>query len=190
MNRTFYEVMWALCLKEDLIEKWIESGYLIKNQLTYSWTPKAMEELEISNVIGKRKVEEPTAPVTSPSQVVKDRLQAAKTILTFEPNFLSNFISKFSKANIGLAGKTTDKNTVLKKLIKFFKDYPQYTQQDVLDATDLYIAELRKKGTMNFIRECGYFVYKKIDGVEQSDLAKWCEEKKDGGTTYTNHRIL
>jgi hypothetical protein len=61
---------------------------------------------------------------------------------------------------------------------------------NVLLATDLYINNLRKTGSLQYIRECGYFIYKKVDGVDQSDLAKWCEEGKDGGTTYSSHRVL
>jgi hypothetical protein len=62
--------------------------------------------------------------------------------------------------------------------------------QDVIEATNLYIATLKKQGSIRFVRECGYFISKKIDGVDQSDLAKWCEEYKDGGQNYSSHTLL
>lgn len=189
MNKTFYEVLWALCYQNNQVQDWIDSGLLIRNQLTYSWTPKALEQLGFSNSIGERKAPEHD-PINGTASKVKEKLADAKVALTIEPNFLSTFINKFNKQNIGLSGKTTDKNTVLKKLIKFFKEYPDYSTNDVLEATDLYINDLRSKGSLMYIRECGYFISKKVDGVDQSDLAKWCEEKKNGGTSYTNHRIL
>ena len=89
-----------------------------------------------------------------------------------------------------MAGKTTEKNNVLKKLIKFFKEYPEYNMNDVIAATDTYVNSLKKQGSIQYIRECGYFIYKKVDGVDQSDLAKWCEESKNNGTSYTSHKII
>ena len=89
-----------------------------------------------------------------------------------------------------MSGKTTDKVSVVKRLIKFLQEY-DYTLADIAKATDLYINTLKSQGSIKFIRECGYFISKKIDGVEQSDLAKWCEELKNGsGPAYNSHQIL
>lgn len=183
MKRTFYEVLWAICRQENYLQEWIDQGYLRHHDSTYMWTDKIKDLLGPTAVIGKLEVVEKVVPEEKPKE-------EKKTPFSIEPNLLKDFIDKFSKQNIGLAGKTTEKNNVLRKLIKFFKEYPEYTMQDVLEATDLYIGNLKKNGSLQYIRECGYFIYKKIDGVDQSDLAKWCEERKSGGTTYSSHRIL
>jgi hypothetical protein len=179
MKKTFYEVLWSICQQEGHLQQWIDQGYLRHSQSSYIWTDKIKDLLGPTAVIGKLQ----TSVVSTPPE-------EKKVPFSIEPNQLKEFIDKFGKQNIGLAGKTTEKNNVLRKLIKFFKEYPEYTMTDVLTATDLYINNLRKTGSLQYIRECGYFVYKKIDGVDQSDLAKWCEEGKSGGTTYSSHRVI
>ena len=79
---------------------------------------------------------------------------------------------------------------MVKRLIKFLNEY-DYSLDEIAKATDLYINTLKEQGSIRYIRECGYFISKKIDGVEQSDLAKWCEELKNGtGPAYNSHQIL
>ncbi len=185
MKKTFYEVLWALCLKEGHLDRWIEEGLLKKSQLTYKWSDKALDLLSLKMVLGEKEIQE----IHTSTKVERSEFSLTSP-LSVDPEKLVEFIQKFSRQNTGIGGKTTDKNSVLKKLIKFFKDYPEYTIEHVLQATDLYIATLKRQGSIQYIRECGYFVYKKIDGSEQSDLAKWCEESANGGTIYTSHRIL
>lgn len=183
-NKGFYEILWEICQKENLIVKWVADGYIIRSRDTYFWTPKAMEEFEC-NIVGELKIENPDLSTIE--------LEAPKKEMSLEDNKLAEFISLFGRQNIGIAGKGTPKITVVKKLIKFFVEYPEYNMDDVIEATKLYIATLKKQGSIRFIRECGYFISKKIDGVDQSDLAKWCEEYKEGGqsfTDYTSHTLL
>jgi hypothetical protein len=187
MKKTFYEVLWALCLKEGHLQEWVDQGYLKKSQLTYKWTNKTLDLLDLKMILGEKEIKDIHA------STVVERSEFSlepKGPFSIDPTQLNEFIQKFSKANTGIAGKTTDKNSVLKKLIKFFKDYPEYTMNNVLKATDAYIYNLKKTGSIQYIRECGYFIYKKVDGVDQSQLAKWCEESENNGTDYTSHRII
>ena len=183
-EKSFYEVLWSLCLKEGLIDQWQQQGYLILNDRTFSWTPKVQTKLEIHRIIGELR-----AGRTSNKEVKKE--------IEITQEFLLEFVTKFSAKSLGFSGKTTDQKTVTKKLQKFFLEY-DYTTEEILTATDACINSLRKQGNLKYIRECGYFVYKKIDGVEQSDLAKWCElvrenRNSNGGDdlgNYTSHRNL
>jgi hypothetical protein len=185
-NKGFYEILWEICQKDNHITRWILDGYLVKSKDTFFWTPKAMQEFEC-NIVGELKIENPDL-----STIKLEKPKKAPQ-MSFEDNKLAEFIELFGRKNIGIPGKGTPKITVVKKLINFFNEYPEYTMDDVIGATKLYIANLKKQGSIRFIRECGYFISKKIDGVDQSDLAKWCEEYKQGGqsfTDYTSHNLL
>lgn len=167
-----------------MVDKWIYEEKLLFNGTTYSWTPKALEELDLSKSIGELTALEKT------TMTHKSSKDAPNRDLSIPPTWLAEFISKFSAKNIGVSGKTTDKSSVVKRLIKFLSEY-DYTLEEIGQATDLYISTLKQQGSIRFIRECGYFIFKKVDGVDQSDLAKWCEELKNGsGPAYNSHQIL
>lgn len=182
MKKTFYEVLWALAKQEKMIDKWIYEEKLLFNGTTYSWTPKALEDLDVTESVGELSALEKLKTTHVNTAPNRD--------LSIPPTWLADFISKFSAKNLGVSGKTTDKSSVVKRLIKFLSEY-DYTLEEISQATDLYISTLKQQGSIRFIRECGYFIFKKVDGVDQSDLAKWCEELKNGsGPAYNSHQIL
>lgn len=182
MKKTFYEVLWALAKQEKMIDKWIYEEKLLFNGTTYSWTPKALQDLDVTESVGELSALEKLKTTHINTAPNRD--------LSIPPTWLADFISKFSAKNLGVSGKTTDKSSVVKRLIKFLSDY-DYTLEEISQATDLYISTLKQQGSIKFIRECGYFIFKKVDGVDQSDLAKWCEELKNGtGPAYNSHQIL
>lgn len=164
-----------------MIDKWIYEEKLLNNGTTFSWTPKALAELNVDHVVSALKISRHSDPILGKTPVAEPQIPVT---------WLTDFIAKFSTKNLGVSGKTTDKVSVVKRLIKFLQEY-DYTLEDIAKATDLYIDTLKSQGSIKFIRECGYFISKKIDGVEQSDLAKWCEELKNGsGPAYNSHQIL
>ena len=182
MKKTFYEILWALAKQEKMIDKWIYEEKLLFNGTTYSWTPKALQDLDITESVGELSALEKLKTTHINTAPNRD--------LSIPPTWLADFISKFSAKNLGVSGKTTDKSSVVKRLIKFLSEY-DYTLEEISQATDLYISTLKQQGSIRFIRECGYFIFKKVDGVDQSDLAKWCEELKNGsGPAYNSHQIL
>lgn len=209
-KKGFYEILWLLCQKENLLVKWAGDGYLKKSKNTYYWSPEIYNEfncISVGEIIIDEQIDLSEHELEAPKESLESEVNqetikkvrgksAAEKEKSFQEsisNQLEEFISLFNNKNIGIPGKTTPKTTVVKKLIKFFQDYPDYTMTDVIEATKLYIANLKKQGSIRFIRECGYFVSKKIDGVDQSDLAKWCEEYKQGGQSfngYTSHNLL
>ena len=193
MKKTFYEVLWAIAKEEKLIDKWIYEEKLLFNGTTYSWTPKALEEADAEEVLGKLQVSR--VPGSLKEQSLKEIFidepkHSNNKDIVIPPTWLGDFISKFSAKNLGISGKTTDKSSVVKRLIKFLSEY-DYTLEEISQATDLCISYMKQQGSIKYIRECGYFIFKKVDGVDQSDLAKWCEELKNGsGPAYNSHQIL
>jgi len=185
VKKSFYDVLWALCEDKGIIEYWISEGLLGKSNDTFYWTAKAQNKFNYT-VVGERKgsVELPV----SKKQTEKQKKEEFDSKVS--ENKLEEFLSLFSSKNLGISGKRTPHITVVKKLIKFFEDYPMYNMDTIIRATKLYIEDHKKNGTMQYIRECGYFIYKKIDGIDQSDLAKWCQEAQDGGQSYTSRTIL
>jgi hypothetical protein len=101
-------------------------------------------------------------------------------------SWIKEYMVKFSAKNLGVTAKTTDLATVQTKMTKFIQKY-KYTKEEILGGTDLYIDTLRRKGSLNYVRECGYFISKRIDGIDQSDLANWCQQFKDNGNQSTNY---
>jgi hypothetical protein len=193
MKKTFYEVLWAIAKEEKLIDKWIYEEKLLFNGTTYSWTPKALEEADAEEVLGKLQVSR--VPGSLKEQSLKEIFidepkHSNNKGIVIPSTWLGDFISKFSAKNLGISGKTTDKSSVVKRLIKFLSEY-DYTLEEISQATDLCISYMKQQGSIKYIRECGYFIFKKVDGVDQSDLAKWCEELKNGsGPAYNSHQIL
>jgi hypothetical protein len=51
---------------------------------------------------------------------------------------------------------------------------------------------MKRSGSIKFIRNSGYFISKVIDGVQQSDLAGWCEEYRNTGSkgNYNSRGII
>ena len=177
MKKTFYEILWSLLEKEGIKDKWIEEGLLISTKNTYSWSPKVLDLLRLEASIGELRVDE-------------DVKVSPKVKVAVDLSWIDDYVVKFSHKKIGIAGKATDKKTVLKKMENFMLEY-DYTIEEILGGTDLYVDNLLSTGSINFVQECGYFISKVVDKVPTSNLAKWCEEFRNGGAKrYTSHNIL
>lgn len=59
------------------------------------------------------------------------------------------------------------------RFIWFFKTYPQFSWNTILQATTDYLDS--KAGDMKFCRNASYFIKKSENGSIISDLASWCE---------------
>lgn len=184
-KRTFYDVLWALCEKEGLVAKWKEIGLLIESNSKFSWHPNTGSYLgEETQIVGALTVNE-----DKQTSVSIPKAKAPKVLE--EIPWLEEFAQKFSRQNLGFSGKVTDKKTTLEKMHKFLQTY-DYTKEEILAATDMYIESLKRSGSINYIRNSGYFISKIIDGVQQSDLASWCEEYRNTGSkgNYNSRSII
>lgn len=196
MKKTFYEILWSLAEKEGLVSKWKEDGSLIVNKQTYTWSPKALEKLGLSASIGELviKSEGDTLPTSESFNLSTSIEQKSKSKKTEEEevtiDWIDDYMFKFSHTKTGVPGKAGDKKDVIKKMIKFLKDY-DFTKDEILKAVDLYIANLVSNNSIRFIQECGYFISKKVEGITKSNLATWCAEVRNGGgKKYTSHNVL
>lgn len=187
MKKTFYEVLWDLCNQEGLVQEWKDSGLLLESDSRLTWHPKIADILGKNvEVVGKLTIQPPTeTPKEEPKELKEpDKIPPLKS--PKEIPWVKEFIVKFSAKNTGITAKTTDVATVQAKLNKFMAKH-DYTKEEILGATDLYIDTLRRKGSLTYIRECGYFISKRIDGIDQSDLANWCEQFRDNGNQSTGY---
>ena len=175
MKKTFYEVLWDLCEKNGLVDEWKSEGLLIHKDSRMTWHPRVAEILgtEDLSVVG-------SVADSTPKVAAKPKEPEV------DISWIKEYMVKFSAKNLGVTAKTTDLATVQTKMTKFIQKY-KYTKEEILGATDLYIDTLRRKGSLNYVRECGYFISKRIDGIDQSDLANWCQQFKDNGNQSTNY---
>ena len=175
MKKTFYEVLWDLCEHHGLIKEWKEEGLLVHKDSRMVWHPR------VAQILG----EEDLSVVGSVPEVpLKLKHQPVEPVVDI--SWIKEYTIKFSAKSLGITAKSTDLATVQTKMTKFIQKF-KFTKEEILGATDLYIDTLRRKGSLNYVRECGYFIFKRIDGIDQSDLANWCEQFKDNGNQSTNY---
>jgi hypothetical protein len=163
-KKSFYDVLWMLCVKNNQVEQWIEEGVLGKSKNTFFFTPKAKEILGISDVIGK-KVE----------------------VMDFE--WVASYNEAFDKKNIGIAGKKSDIAAVKAKMEKFCSKY-DYTPEEIIAASQIYTKYACDTYGSDKVQQSHYFISKIQDGIEVSNLAMWCEEWRTNGQKYTSKRVL
>ena len=184
MKKTFYEILWEMCEHEGLTSKWKQEKLLLENDSRIVWSPKVEE------IIGEGFIPVGGLPKPESEPTVLPKLKKKEPEADIE--WVPEFIAKFSAKQIGVTGKTNGVDTVQAKMKKFLTKY-KFTKEEIMGATDLYIDSLRKKGSIMYIRECGYFISKKIDGIDQSDLAHWCQQFRDNGNQsglYTSRNLI
>lgn len=71
---------------------------------------------------------------------------------------------------------------VTKRMIEWFKKYPQYRMEDVRNATLLY-----HKATPDpqYLKNSAAFIFDGVGASKKSILLQWCEKLKDGQSTST-----
>lgn len=178
-----------MCESHEMIDEWIKQGLLIYSNSRYVWHP------DVFSYMGKEQVEI-VGKLVKDTKELEDldspKLKSKKKVDYDAPiNWIDSFRNKFSSKNLGVTGKTTDIKTVTRKMNMFLEEY-DYGKDEILSATDLYINTLKKNGSINYVRGCGYFIYKKVDGVNQSDLANYCEQFRENGSSggYDSRTIL
>lgn len=71
-------------------------------------------------------------------------------------------------------------NDLIPRMRWFMQTYPQYTWENILNATTKYITSLTESNKMEFCKTAAYFI-KKDDKNKMtvSSLAEWCEAEVD-----------
>jgi hypothetical protein len=135
------------CVSKELID---EKGEL---------TPKALKVLnDYETLIGKKEKE-------VAENVLGNEFEAK--IMEYRDRFPAKRLPS------GLAARQNVKD-LKERFIWFFKTYPQYDWDLVLDATDLYNEEFEKKNYL-FMRTSMYFIKKNNGKEECSQLADYCQ---------------
>lgn len=101
--------------------------------------------------------------------------QLIKANLVDTPTFADKFREKFSKNNLGVAGKKGDPHSIVNKLKRFVVQY-EYPEETILKAVDAYLMENQMKP--QYIMKASNFVFKRqgFKDEEISELAVWCDE--------------
>ena len=165
--------------KQEILQKWFDEGLLITKKNTTFWTPKALEILELKESLGGVNLSNEPGP------------KAREVAVSVEDiAFATDFAAKFSARSTGIAGKGGNLRAISKKMQEFRKEY-DYTKEEILASVDLYIDNQKRTNSINFIQEAHYFISKLQGGVQVSNLAKWCDEVRNGNNKrYTSHTIL
>lgn len=71
-----------------------------------------------------------------------------------------------------------DKHDLKRKLLRFVREYPEYTLDDIYAATEYYIEHTNP----TYIRRANYFIFKTIGKSEVSDLLRTLAELKELGS--------
>lgn len=195
MKKPFYEVLWHIAKKEGLISKLLSEGYLINTKDTYAWTSKTLESIGLESVVGVLISEDesedyPDIPFNGlPNKTSKS---SKKVDLEKDIEWIEEFMQKFANKNVGVSGKSSNKKAVVKKMNQYLIDY-DFSKEEIITATEAYIDNLKNTNSIRFIQESHYFISKVVEGVQTSNLAKWCEEVRNNGGSakkYTSHTIL
>lgn len=92
---------------------------------------------------------------------------------------LEEAVSKIRSMFIGLKPYSAgDKHDLKRKLLRFVREYPEYTLEDIYTAAQYYIENTNPL----YIRRANYFIFKNIGKSEVSDLLRTLAELKEQGS--------
>lgn len=112
----------------------------------------------------------------------------ARKLIKSNKEYISN-IEEFAKKyqnlfpkGIKSGGKfpiRSNLNDIIEKFKKFFELYPNYTQEEILAATKLYLQE-KERDDWKFVSTAVYFILKQDQGAgKRSYLASYCDMIRD-----------
>jgi hypothetical protein len=81
-----------------------------------------------------------------------------------------------------------NKKNIKENFMWFFQEFPEYSWDQVLDATEAYVSEYQKKNYL-YMRTAMYFIKKLVDSTVQSELANYCELIESGDDYKKEHVI-
>lgn len=100
-----------------------------------------------------------------------------KQLETLVTDNINAYRSLFKPLRRGAMGSPEGCKT---KLIRWFSNNPNYTFEDVVNATKLYIKEFN--GDYRYLQQADYFIYKKDGKDEMSRLSTYVEELDNNET--------
>ncbi|HEX8586111.1 MAG TPA: hypothetical protein VF680_17095 [Allosphingosinicella sp.] len=99
-------------------------------------------------------------------------------------NGIDDFVNEFRGMWKGLKpGSMGSFAGCKEKLIRWMKDNPQYSKEDVLKAARIYIKSL---DNYTYLQQADYFIYKKDAFGESSRLSAFVDEQETSNVSWTN----
>lgn len=74
--------------------------------------------------------------------------------------------------------------TCINKLKKFFQNYGDFTNEEILQATKNYVESFKKRNSYSYMRVLPYFISKLENGEEKSNLADELFKLRDNVSEY------
>lgn len=110
-----------------------------------------------------------------------------KTLDMFNTNtndggFISKYRELFDKKNInGVIAKKGSLKACIEKMHTFMKEHPEYTEETILKAAQLYIESEANNNNYKYLQRADYIISKQEGGkTKASRLEIFCEEVLDG----------
>jgi hypothetical protein len=101
----------------------------------------------------------------------KKRIVKSDRLVNVELNsFINDFRNKFKGLKPGSMGS---ESACKLKMFRWMKENPQYTSEQILNATEIYIKSLNN---YQYLQQADYFIYKKEGKDEQSKLSAFIDE--------------
>jgi hypothetical protein len=170
-NLTPNSYVYLFCLRYDIEFPWGEASQQMLNTLEEGGWIKSSSK----NVTLRVKFDYTFSTYISG---VKDKSEPITKLAEFTEQWRNLFPSGIKSGSRPVRG---DKKSILRKMSLFTKSYPEYSYQEILDATRAYIFE-KKNQDYKFMICADYFISK--DGV--SALASWLEIYKEKGLDFVN----
>lgn len=99
----------------------------------------------------------------------------------FEKQGIESWINDYRKLfkATGASGKVGDKKSTIKKMQWFMKEYPEYSVETIMTATQKYIDQ-EAHNNFKYLQRSDYFISKEdTSKVKVSRLASFCEEVEE-----------
>lgn len=104
-------------------------------------------------------------------------------------NLVVKYRQLFNKENInGVIGKMGNKGACYERMKLFRQNYPEYTDDIILKAAQLYIESERYNHNFKYLQKAHYVISKSNEGrkIKDSRLEEYCEEVLSGTTIENN----
>lgn len=155
----------------------------LKNNIVYNNSPihlKNLEEKQFIKVItdekiilrerGKLFIELISIEKLNSVKSKKEIKKSERLLLSEVNSFINDFRNKWKGLKPGSMGSLS---ACRLKMIRWMKENPEYTSEQILKAVDIYLKSLNN---YNYLQQADYFIYKKDAHGESSRLSAFIDE--------------
>jgi hypothetical protein len=115
-------------------------------------------------------------------EIRKEIKQGDEDLRNSIKEWIDDYRNLFKGTKVGIMG---DPKACLDKMVRFFQEYPQFANKDiVMKTTEAYI-QSEANHNYKYLQRADYFIYKLVGKEETSRLAGYCEEDKQIEQSFT-----